>query len=65
VPSVEKAEIEFDKYRQTQAVLPQPIDQHFEQTLDELKRIEQKKKALPKPKKKPTKKKPKRPGDHS
>ena len=59
--AVEKAEIEFERYCQTQAALPQPVDQHFEQTLDELKRIEQKKKALPKPKKKPTKKKPKRP----
>ena len=48
--AVEKAEIEFEKYRQTQAALPQPVDHHFEQTLDELKRIEHQKK--PKPKKK-------------
>ena len=43
-----KAEGEFDKYRQTQAALPHPVDQHFEQTLGELKNIEQQKKALPK-----------------
>ena len=43
-----KAESEFDKYRQTQAALPQPVDQHFQQTLDELKKIEKQKKALPK-----------------
>ena len=42
-----KAEAEFDKFRQAQAALPQPVDQHFEQTLDELKKIEQQKKALP------------------
>jgi hypothetical protein len=56
--AVEKAEIEFDKFRQTQAALPQPVDQHFEQTLDELKRIEHQKK--PKPIKE-AKKKPKPP----
>lgn len=61
--AVEKAEIEFEIYRQAQAALPAPVDQHFEQTLEELKRLEQKKKALPKPKKKPTKKKPKRSED--
>ena len=31
----------------TQAALPQPVDEHFEQTLGELKKIEQQKKALP------------------
>ena len=46
--AVEKAEIEFERYRQTQAALPQPVDQHFEQSLDELKQIEQQKNALPK-----------------
>jgi hypothetical protein len=61
--AVEKAEIEFDKYRQTQAALPQPVDQHFEQTLDELKQIEHQKKPKPKTEatKKPTRKKPKPP----
>jgi hypothetical protein len=61
--AVTKAEIEFDKFRQTQEALPQPVDQHFEQTLDELKRIEHQK--TPKPKKeaktKRTKIKPKPP----
>lgn len=50
-----KAEGEFDKYRQAQAALPQAVDQHFEQTLDDLKKLEQRHKALPKsdaPKKK-------------
>ncbi len=60
--AVEKAEIEFERYRQSQAALPQPVDQHFEQSLDELKQIEKRKNALPKKKpgkEKPTKKKPK------
>jgi hypothetical protein len=35
-----KAEQELDAYRQQQATLPEPVDQHFNQTLDELKRIE-------------------------
>ena len=50
-----KAEAEFDKYRQAQAALPQPVDQHFEQTLDDLEKLERRQKALPKsdaPKKK-------------
>ena len=59
--AVAKAEIEFEKYRQTQAALPQPVDQHFEQCLDELKQIEQQKRALPKKKpKKDAKKTPRR-----
>jgi hypothetical protein len=58
--AVAKAEIEFERYRQAQAVLPQPVDQHFEQALDELKRIEHQNKPESKKeaKKKPTKKKP-------
>ena len=35
-----KAEQELDAYRQQQAALPEPVDRHFDQTLDELKRIE-------------------------
>lgn len=35
-----KAEQELDAYRQQQAALPEPVDDHFDQTLDELKRIE-------------------------
>jgi hypothetical protein len=61
--AVEKAEIEFAKYRRAQAALPEPVDQHFEQTLDQLKRIEHQKEPKPKKesKKKSTKKKPKPP----
>jgi hypothetical protein len=61
--AVVKAEIEFDKYRQSQPALPQPVDQHFDQTLAELKRIEHQKPAKPKKetKKKSTKKKRKPP----
>ncbi|MGD0899145.1 MAG: virulence RhuM family protein [Thermoguttaceae bacterium] len=60
--AAEKAEVEFDKYRQTQAALPQPVDHHFEQMLDELKRIERRKETKPKKEaKKPTKKKPRPP----
>jgi len=61
--AVAKAEGAFEEYRRSQAALPQPVDQHFEQSLDELKKIEQRRKALPKKdvKKKPTRKKPKQP----
>jgi len=41
--AVEKAEIEFARYHQSQAALPQPIDHHFAKSLDELKQIEQQK----------------------
>lgn len=61
--AVTKAELEFDRYRQAQAALPQPVDQQFEQSLEQLEQIEQQK--LPKqkkePKKKSTKKQPKPP----
>ncbi len=61
--AVIKAEAEFERFRQSQAALPQPVDQHFEQSLDELKKIEKRKPSLPKKpaKSKPTKKKPKPP----
>lgn len=36
----EKAEAEFTRFQQRQAALPQPVDDHFEQSLDELKNIE-------------------------
>lgn len=59
----EKAEAEFAQFKRRQAALPQPVDEHFEQSLDELKKIEakakeSKKKAIGKetPKKKATKK---------
>lgn len=52
-----KAEGEFEKYRQAQAALPQPVDQHFDATLDELKRIESQKQDHSPAKKPPQKKK--------
>lgn len=59
----EKAEAEFAQFKRQQAALPQPVDEHFEQSLDELKKIEAKakepkKKAIGKetPKKKAAKK---------
>ena len=63
--AVERAEIEFEKYRRAQAALPQPVDKHFEETLDELKRIEEQKKALPENegKRKPSKTKQPPPGE--
>lgn len=36
----EKAEAEFAVFKRKQAALPQPVDVHFEQSLDELKKIE-------------------------
>jgi len=57
--AVTKAENEFGSYCQAQASLPQPVDRHFEETLDELKRIEQPKPVQPS--KKPSKKRPKPP----
>lgn len=36
----EKAEAEYAAFRQEQAALPQPVDEDFEQAMDELKRIE-------------------------
>ena len=35
-----KAEQELEVYRQQQAALPEPVDKHFDNTLNELKRIE-------------------------
>ena len=40
----EKAELEYTVYQQQQATLPQPVDEHFDQSLEELKRIEKQKK---------------------
>ena len=40
----EKAEAEYGLYQQQQAALPQPVDEHFDQSLDELKQIEKRKK---------------------
>ena len=35
-----KAETEYESYRADQAALPQPVDQHFTDAIDELKKIE-------------------------
>ncbi|TXT36019.1 MAG: hypothetical protein FD138_1125 [Planctomycetota bacterium] len=56
--AVIKAEVEFERFHQAQSALPLPVDQHFEQSLDELKKIEKRKPQLPA---KPAKKKPKPP----
>ena len=59
----QKAEAEYAQFRKAQDTLPQPVDEHFEATLDELKQIEGEGKKPKKktPKQKPTgKKKPKR-----
>ena len=52
--ALQKAESEFAKFRQSQAALPESVDEHFEQTLDQLKNIESR---IVKPGKKPAKKK--------
>ena len=49
-----KAEAQYETYRAQLAALPQPVDEDFDKTLDELKQIEQEAKKAPK---KPTKKK--------
>lgn len=36
-----KAQAEFEKYRQTQDALPRPVDRHFDQAVEEVKRLEQ------------------------
>lgn len=57
-----KAEAEFARYKQQQAALPQPVDEHFAESLDELKQIEsQAKEAKKKGKSAPKKKTPKKP----
>lgn len=38
--AIEKAEQEFRRYKTQYAALPQPVDEHFQQSLDELKKIE-------------------------
>ena len=40
----EKAETEYEDYRRHQAALPQPVDEHFDDSLDKLKQIEKRKK---------------------
>jgi hypothetical protein len=59
----EKAEAEFVRFKAQQATLPQPVDEHFAQSLDELKKLESqakeaKKKVTgkPAPKTKPSEK---------
>ncbi|MFM9963399.1 MAG: RhuM family protein [Planctomycetaceae bacterium] len=43
-----KAEAEYDTFRVAQAALPQPVDQHFQDAIDELKKIEGEVKKTPK-----------------
>ncbi len=38
-----KAEATFEAYQQKQAALPQPVDEHFEQSLEELRQLENRK----------------------
>ncbi len=42
----EKAETEFERFRIAQAALPQTVDEQFEQSLDELEKMEGERKAL-------------------
>jgi hypothetical protein len=56
--AVAKAEAEFDTFRTAQAALPPPVDRHFEQTLDQLARLERQPKSLPQPKPEEPKRKP-------
>ena len=37
----EKAEAEYKLYKEQQAALPQPVDEDFEKTLEELKKVEE------------------------
>ena len=43
-----KAESEYDTFRTAQDKLPQPVDQHFADGIDELKKIEKQIKKQPK-----------------
>lgn len=47
-----KAEAEYETFRAAQAALPQPVDQHFADAIDELKKIESEVKKKPGRKKK-------------
>ena len=62
--AIEKAAAEFEKFRQAQAALPQPVDMHFDETLEKLKAVENERKAKArKPAKKKRKKKDQKPPD--
>jgi hypothetical protein len=52
-----KAESEYEKFRVAQAALPQPVDKHFEEVVDEVKRLKGAPPAAAKPKKPGRKKK--------
>lgn len=56
----EKAEAEYDRYKEQQAALPQLVDEDFEKTLDDLKKIEDVAKKKPAKKKATVKKSPKK-----
>lgn len=55
--AVAKAGAEFEKYREAQAALPQPVDEHFEEAIKGVKRLE---KGRSRPKGTTGKKRPKR-----
>ena len=38
--AIAKAVLEFDKYRETQAALPQPVDEHFDDALQKMKQLQ-------------------------
>ena len=48
----QKAEAEFEKYREAQKALPQPVDRDFEEALDEVKKLAAETKKKPSRKKK-------------
>ena len=52
---MKRAETEYESFRKTQLTLPQPVDEHFEATLDKLKKLA---KARPLTEGKPEKKTP-------
>ena len=54
----QKAEAEFERYREAQKALPQPVDRDFEEAIDEVKRLQEAPPPPPAPKaKKPARKK--------
>jgi hypothetical protein len=60
--AVAKATAEFETFRQAQAALPQPVDEHFDQAIDEVKRL-QKELPPPRPRKPRKRRKAKEAGD--
>ncbi|MCG3127349.1 MAG: hypothetical protein CHACPFDD_02208 [Phycisphaerae bacterium] len=54
--ALEKAEAEYEKYRAQQAALPSPVERHFEEAVQEVKRLTAKTPKKPAPKKRPGRK---------